>query len=113
MKYVPTKESKFLCCCAWGQVRSVATRSYLLHKGYTSTIACGLDINSPSVLKMLENWADFVLICGEGNLLVKAQRIFPQRQLVHINVGNDTYGHYDHPVLKEIARSKVKERFEL
>lgn len=112
MKIKVTKETKFLCCCSWGQVRSVGTRSYMLNKGYTNVLACGLDINSLPTLKMLEEWADFILVCGEKNLMDKARQVF-QKPVVHIDVGCDGYGRYDHPSLKAIARLKVKEKFDI
>ncbi len=111
MKIKITKDTKIVCCCAWGQVRSVATRNYLLNKGFTNVIACGLDINHQSTLKMLYDWADYILVCGESGLVGKVKEA--GKPVIHINVGQDGFGRYDHPALKAIARLQVKEKFDI
>lgn len=104
------KTENILCCCSGGKVRSVAAK-YLLEDefGYSRVLTCGLDKTHPDVLDMLIDWADYVIVVGEQRLMDKLMEIQPIGQYIHINVGEDTYGHYGHPKLLEQVRPRIRD----
>lgn len=92
---------KFLCCCSGGKVRSVAAK-YILNDrhGLKGVLAVGLDKTDADTLAMLFDWADVILVVGEGGLVGKVPAGW-QSKVRHLDVGEDTYHNYANGKLNE------------
>jgi hypothetical protein len=92
-------DTKIVCCCEQGQVRSVATRN-ILHRllNNKNILAAGLRKNNEATLRMLFTWADIVLITGEQRLLLLMLPGYADKT-IHINVGEDRWGNPFHAEL--------------
>ena len=101
-----SKEHKVVCICRRGQVRSVAVRNILADRyGFLKAIACGWENNDEATLRMLFDWADFILVVGRGsdwNLNI------PPKKTHLLNVGRDRWSRYDHPELLAILAPLVE-----
>ena len=83
---------KVVCCCSWGQVRSVATRKILFEKyGMDNVLACGIDRNGTETLDMLFAWADVIVVAGEQRLADKVPSQWFHK-LIHFDIGEDRWG---------------------
>lgn len=88
---------KVVCVCRCGQVRSVAARYVLSDKfGFRKALACGWEKNDAETLDMLYSWADAVLVVGRGS---EWGLPTPPDKTVLLEVGEDVWGHYQHPDL--------------
>lgn len=87
-----SKSSKVVCCCAYGQVRSVAARRAVYKlTDCRSVLACGLERNDTTTLQMLFEWADVIVVAGEAELAARVPAEYVSK-LLHINIGKDIWG---------------------
>jgi len=56
------KNTKILCVCRSGLVRSVETKRELNKRGYKNVLSVGFDFVSLATLDMLCEWADIILL---------------------------------------------------
>ena len=56
------KNTKILCVCRSGYVRSVGTKRELNKRGYDNVLSVGSYITPIDTLKMLCEWADVILL---------------------------------------------------
>lgn len=64
-----TANTRVLCCCANGQVRSIACRRALfLLTGNRRTLTCGLERNDEATVVPLVLWSDVIVVCGSHNM---------------------------------------------
>jgi predicted protein tyrosine phosphatase len=105
------RDSKVLCCCAGGKVRSVAAK-YVLEDEHQlpNVLVAGLEKNGPETLDMLFRWADHILVVGDTDLLERVPELFRSKR-VFLGVGKDRWGHYDHADLLRVLRRLIAELF--
>lgn len=97
---------KILTCCAGGNVRSV-TMAYCLKSGYGhDVLACGLEYNSESTLRMLFAWADLIIVMHD--VLVPLIPVKYEVKAVLFDVGPDKWGIALHPELIEICLNGIE-----
>jgi|WetSurSiteA1Bulk_404760.scaffolds.fasta_scaffold354177_1 hypothetical protein len=96
------KDTKILCVCRAGNVRSVETKKRLNEKGYFDVIAIGGLVVSPKTLNLLCNWADIILLAKSehGKYIEEKYR---DKINLEFNIGDDM----------EQITSKALERIEL
>ena len=56
------KDTKILCVCRSGRLRSVETKRSLNEKGYFNVLSVGGLLVTPKTLNMLCKWADIILL---------------------------------------------------
>lgn len=105
-----TTDSKVVCCCRRGQVRSVAARNVLLNYGLLKVLTCGLENNDQDTLKMLYQWADAILVVGSPGvwLLLRPEYKYKAHFL---EVGHDLWGDYRHEELQCLLKPLISNLF--
>lgn len=97
---------RVLCICRGGQVRSVAARNILCKVfGFMKVIAAGWEMNDADTIKSLCEWADAVIVVGRpGDWNINT----PPQKTLHVEVGEDVWGRYNHPELLELLKPKLE-----
>ena len=103
-----TPNSKVVCICRGGQVRSVAARYVLADKfGFRKVLACGWEKNDNETVTMLCEWADVIFVVGSAH-----SWNIPAEQFRHkaymLNVGPDRWGHYGNQELVDILTPMIE-----
>ena len=97
------KDMKVVACCRAGQVRSVSARFILVDfHDFHKVLTCGLEKNDYDTLKHLFDWADIILIVGSPVLWIMAEPLGCQHKSIHLNVGKDRWGYFQHQELVTI-----------
>jgi predicted protein tyrosine phosphatase len=93
---------KFLCVCAGGNVRSQAL-AYILHdlKSHEAIPVGHLRVSSET-MKMMCEWADYIVIM-QAYMLDHIDQAYHQK-VKCIDVGEDRFGIYIHPELLEMVK---------
>lgn len=99
---------RILCLCAGGNTRSVTFATMLkYHYGKHDAVAASLERNSKETLQMLAEWANLILIIGEGYLVdmfnEKVTPTWQEPKVKQVNIGKDMWGMSCHPDLIPIV----------
>ena len=93
-----TRPRRFLCVCQGGNVRSAALKHILNYGFQQEALSCSAEKNSPETLRLLCDWADYVVLMSPEML-----RWWPEGlardKLCLVDVGPDSYGSPFHPGL--------------
>lgn len=103
---VPRQALKFFTMCQGGNVRSVGLTYAIKHYGQQA-IAAGWETASPDTIRMLCEWADYVMPM-QAEFVKYIPKEFHGKVKV-IDVGPDTYGYPNHPTLQNFFMRIVKE----
>lgn len=100
-----SKETKILCVCQMGNVRSVGTRRRLNRRGYPNVIAIGAENTGQETLRMLCNWADIILIAEphQRELLPTGRK----KVDMVFTIGPDVYGNPVKQSLQDIIKAQL------
>lgn len=91
---------RFLCVCRAGSVRSVCLAS-LLKQGSQDAVAVGWETNSPELLHLLAQWADYILL-ARPEFLEKCPESFRttlNSKVRLLDIGKDVWHDPNHPDL--------------
>jgi predicted protein tyrosine phosphatase len=102
----PSPNTKCLCVCAGGRVRSVAMRFILTDKYGCDALACGIEKNSPQTIAMLAEWAE-VIFAMEPRFVAAIPRGHAHKIRV-VDVGEDRWGTDRDPELRELCWEALK-----
>ena len=80
---------KILCVCRYGSVRSTAMAHVLKNQG-NEAIAAGYDTLSPETMRMLMDWADFILIAED--FMIDNLPPVHNKPIVDVGIGPDVWG---------------------
>ncbi len=98
---------KIVTQCRGGNVRSVAAK-FLLHVKYGhDVLACGFEFNTPETVKMLCEWADYIVVMKDE--FCKEIPIEFKDKMVCYHVGPDRFGYAFHPELQQMIDTMIKE----
>ena len=100
---------KVLTLCGYGNVRSVCLSRQLKDWYDQEALTAGLVANSPETLRMLFDWADYVLNTCElnpGEYL--GSEDYPKEKFYDFNVGKDRWGEPSNPELVAIMIQKIE-----
>ena len=99
-----SKETKILCICQYGNVRSVGTKRRLTRRGYRNVIATGAENCGSETLMVLVDWADVVLV-AEPHL---ADLLPPSGKVdVRFTIGPDVFGNSASRALQDVVKEQL------
>jgi predicted protein tyrosine phosphatase len=98
--------TKIVTICQGGNSRSVGCGYLLKYKYGCDTLACGWEGNTPETLRMLCEWADFVIIMQEEFRKYVPEEFHGKLQVV--DVGPDIWCNSLHPDLLEVVDAKLQ-----
>lgn len=99
------EQTKILCCCSGGKVRSIGAKFVLEDVyGFKNILTAGLDKTHPETLNMLFDWAEVILIVGETDLMNKISN----PKAIHLDVGVDRFGCYNNADLYKLLRQMIR-----
>lgn len=99
------KETKILCVCQMGNVRSVGTKYRLNKRKYNSVIATGVSSTDERTLTMLCGWADVILLAEPemaDELPVGISKVDNR-----FTIGEDVYGNPMNRTLQELVKTQL------
>ena len=98
---------KILTVCERGNVRSVTVASILKDfYGLQDVLAMGVGVTTDETRHMLTEWADYILIVGQSELM----EVFKGHDNVyHLDVGYDSWLRPMHPDLVEYVLDELSE----
>lgn len=97
---------KILCLCAAGNNRSVAAGYLLKHQYRYDAVCAGVHAAAPETLRMLCQWADRILVCGEQTLACKIPGEFAAK-VTQLAIGEDRWGPTYHPELLALMKAEL------
>jgi hypothetical protein len=100
---------KFLCICQGGNVRSAALKNILNYAFGQDAIAASGEKNSPELLHLLHEWADYTIVMSQEVM----ERWIPQTikdspKTCLVDVGPDMYGSPFHETLNSMLYPVVQ-----
>lgn len=99
-----SKAERVLCVCDQGVSRSVNIAHLLKFLGYDA-LPVGVDTSSPETLKMLEDWADLIILTD-----ARQMSAFSDKANVRVWSIADQYPRPFNPELNSIVRTLIAER---
>jgi hypothetical protein len=102
-----TNRKKFLCVCEGGNVRSASLALILKCHFNQDAIAIGWRFASPETLKMLCEWATYIVVM-QKIFVEKIPKVFLSKVRV-VDVGEDKYGTPMHHELTTFLNGVVEE----
>ena len=100
------KQTKILCVCNKGNVRSAATKYCLNRRGYYDVLTVGSEIVSNVTFTMLCMWADIILLAKPSHG-ARVQTEYSYKINSQFTIGEDHWGNPVNLELEEIINEQL------